>query len=60
MLGKIWDKLGKTLENDWNSFWTNLGEVWKNLFKFRCKNEILQKNSLKKINNFSDEKNGGQ
>lgn len=60
MLGKIWDKLGKALENDWNSFWTNLGEVWKNLFKFRCKNEILQKNSLKKINNFSDEKNGGQ
>lgn len=59
-MGKIWDKLCKTLEKDWNKFWTDLGEVWKNLFKFRCKNEILQKNSLRNSIIFHDKKNGGQ
>ena len=59
-MGEIWDKLWKTLEKHWNKFWTDLGEVWKNLFKFRCKNEILQKNSLRKSIIFHDEKNGGQ
>lgn len=34
MLGKIWDKFGKNSETPWNKFWRNLGEAWKNLFKF--------------------------